>query len=78
MEAGSVQGVVVQIMVKTSLPASAGSIFAGSSGKRVLHPDRWAGVVFVFDFGFGQGSPVVDAPVNGTQALVDEIFSRKS
>jgi hypothetical protein len=28
MEAGSVQGVVVQIMVETFLPASAGSIFA--------------------------------------------------
>src|SRR5690348_11698694 len=30
MEAGSVQGVVVQIMVETFLPARAGSIFAGS------------------------------------------------
>src|SRR5437899_7545833 len=30
MEAGSVQGVVVQIMVATFLPASAESIFAGS------------------------------------------------
>ena len=31
MEAGSVQGVVVQMMVKSFLPASAASSFAGSS-----------------------------------------------
>ena len=30
MDAGSVQGVVVQMMVETCLPASAGSMAAGS------------------------------------------------
>ena len=30
MDAGSVHGVVVQMTVETFLPASAGSIFAGS------------------------------------------------
>ena len=43
-------------------------------GQRVLHPDGRAGVVFVFDFGFGQGGLVVHAPVDRAQALVDEVF----
>ncbi len=77
MDAGSVQGVVVQMMVKTFLPCSAGSIFAGSSSQRILYPDGRADVVFVFDFGFGEGGLVVDAPVDRAQALVDESFSKK-
>ena len=78
MDAGSVQGVVVQMMVETFLPASAGSIFRGIVEQRVLYPDGWAGVVFVFDFGFGQGGLVVDAPVHRAQALVDEVVFVKS
>ena len=54
IEAGSVHGVVVQMMVETFLPASAAIDFAGSLVMRVLHPDAGAGVVLVLDLGFGQ------------------------
>ena len=40
--------------------------------QRVLHPHRGTGVVFVFDLGLGERSFVVHAPVDGTQALIDE------
>ena len=38
---------------------------------RKFHPDRRAGVVFVFDFGFGERRAVVDAPVDRLQAAID-------
>ncbi len=63
---------------ETFFPASAGSICRRIVGQRVLYPDGRAGVVFVFDFGFGQGSLVVDAPVDGAQALVDEVLFVKT
>ena len=77
MDAGRVQGVVVQMTVKTFFPASAGSSRRRIFGQRVLHPDGRAGMVFVFDLGFGQRSLVVDAPVDRTQALVDEFLFEK-
>ena len=40
-------------------------------GQRETHPDGRAGVILVFDFGFGEGGAVVDAPVNGFQSFVD-------
>src|SRR3989442_8353010 len=36
-----------------------------------LHPNLRAGMVLVFDFGFGQGGAVKDAPVNRLQAPID-------
>src|SRR6266481_7079052 len=36
-----------------------------------LHPNRRAGVIFVFDFGFGERGAVVEAPVDGLAAAVD-------
>ena len=71
MEAGSVQGVVVQMMVKTFLPA-APYRSAGSPSERVLYPDGRAGVVFVFDFGFSERRFVVHAPVHRAQPFVNE------
>ena len=64
------------MIVETFLPARAGSICAGSSSQRVLHPDGGTDVFFVFDFGFGQGGLVVHAPVDGAQPLVDEFFHK--
>jgi len=28
-----------------------------------FHPDAWARVIFIFDFGFCEGSGIVDAPI---------------
>src|SRR6266403_2792931 len=36
-----------------------------------LHPDRRAGVVLIFDLGFGEGGVVVDAPIDGLAAAVN-------
>ena len=77
MDAGSVHGVVVQITVKTFFPGERGIELRRIVGQRVLHPDGGAGVVFVFDLGFGQRSLVVDAPVDRAQALVDEFLFQK-
>ena len=35
------------------------------------HVDGWAGVIFVFDFGFGERGAVFDAPVNGLETFID-------
>ena len=73
MEAGSVQGVVVQMIVETFFPGQRrDQIFAGSSEQPVLHPHRAAGVVLVLDFGFSQRGLVVHAPIHRAQAFVDE------
>ncbi len=48
------------------------------AGELVADVDGGAGVVFVLDFGFGQGGAVVNAPVNGLEAAVDEAFLKKS
>ena len=43
----------------------------GIGGECETNPDGRAGVVLVFDFGFGQRGAVVDAPVDGLEAFVD-------
>ena len=53
----------------------------GSEGK--THPDGGAGVVRIFDFGFGQGGAILDAPVDRLEAFinvaaVEEIDERAS
>src|ERR1700674_2827368 len=35
-----------------------------------FHPDRRAGVIFVFDFGFGERGAVVNAPIDRLAAAV--------
>ena len=60
------------MMVESFLPASAASSFAGSSSSAYFTQTVGAGVVFVFDFGFGERGLVVHAPVDGAQAFVDE------
>src|SRR5438046_10278636 len=40
--------------------------------ERVLHPYAGTGVLFVFDFGFGECGAIDDAPIDGTKSLVDE------
>ncbi len=44
----------------------------GVAGEFVADVDAGAGVLFVLDFGFGEGGAIVDAPVDGLEALVDE------
>ena len=44
----------------------------GVGGEPVAHVDRWAGVHLVFDFGFGKGGAVVDAPVDRLESAIDE------
>src|ERR1700744_3079790 len=39
---------------------------------RIAHVDRGAGMLLVFDFGFGEGGAVVDAPVDRLEAAGDE------
>ena len=71
MEAGSVQGVVVQIMVETCLPARAGSIFAGSLVSRYF--TQTLGLVWL-EYSISASakrSLVMDAPVHRTQAFID-------
>ena len=60
------------MMVETFLPARAGSICRGIVEQGVLHPHGGAGVVFIFDFGFGERGFIVHAPVDGAQAFIDE------
>ena len=53
----------------------------GSEGE--AHPDRWALVVGVLDFGFGERGAVADAPVHRLEtfvdvALIEEIDKRAS
>ena len=43
----------------------------GIGRQREANPDGRAGVVLVFDLGFGQRGAVVDAPVDRLQAFVD-------
>ena len=35
-------------------------------------------MIFVFDFGFGERSPIDDAPIDGLQAAIDVAFLEKS
>src|SRR6202046_3385310 len=44
---------------------------------RELHPDRGAGVVLVFDLGFGERGAIVQAPVNGLEAAIDVALLKK-
>ena len=46
----------------------------GVAGEFVADVDAGAGVLFVLDFGFGEGGFVVDAPVDGAETFVDEFF----
>src|SRR5260370_38304413 len=39
-----------------------------------FHPDGRAGVIFVFNFGFGERGAVVNAPVDGLAATVNVTF----
>ena len=55
----------------TPLP-SRGGLFVLDYGK--FHPDRRAGVVLVFNFGFGERGAIVNAPVDGLQAAIDVAF----
>src|ERR1700719_4563473 len=48
------------------------------SRKWILHPNRGAGVVFVFSFGLGQGGLVKDAPVDRPQSLIDKVVLQKA
>src|SRR6267154_1285718 len=36
-----------------------------------FYPDAWAGVIFVFDFGFGERSGIVNTPINRFAAAID-------
>ena len=45
---------------------------SGISCKRILNPHTSAGMVLVFDLGFGQGGFVMDAPVDRAQPFVHE------
>src|SRR5438270_130263 len=36
-----------------------------------FHPDRWAGVVFVFHLGFGQSGGIMDAPIYRLTPAID-------
>ena len=47
------------------MPASAAIDGGGVAGEFVADVDAGAGVLFVLDFGFGEGGSVVDAPVDG-------------
>ena len=60
-------------MVLSFLPAERRIDLRRIVKQRVLHPDGTAGVILVFDFGFGKRGLVVHAPVDGAQALVDEL-----
>ena len=76
MEAGRVQGVVVQMMVLI-LPCVGGQLRRDSRRvalEGVLYVNAGTGVVGVLDLGFGQRGAVVDAPVNRLESLVDEAF----
>ncbi len=42
-----------------------------------FHPDRRAGVIFVFDFRFGQRRGIDDAPVHGLQPAIHVAFFEK-
>ena len=48
-----------------------------AGNNRKLHPDRWAGVVFVLHFRFGQSGAVVDAPVHRFQSAVNVALFEK-
>ena len=67
-------------------PDDGEKFFAGQRGielrriveQSIFHPDGRAGVVFVFDFGFGERRFVVHAPVDRAQAFVDEsVFEKR-
>ena len=49
-----------------------GSICARVAGELVADVDAGRGVLLVLDLGFGEGGLVVDAPVDGPEAFVDE------
>src|SRR5215469_11727475 len=53
-------------------PRKSGIELRGIVQQPILYPNRAAGVVRVFDFGFGQRGFVVHAPVHSPQALVNE------
>ena len=46
-------------------------MLGGVGLEREAHPDGGAGVVLVFDLGFGQRGAVLHAPVDGLEAFVD-------
>src|ERR1700720_2892616 len=46
----------------------------GITGEFVADVDAGGGVLVVFDLGFGERGAVVDAPVDGLEALVDELL----
>src|SRR6202162_3454981 len=54
-----------------------GANFGIAIGDLEGDPDRRTGVIFVFDFGFGQGGVVVDAPVNRLAAAIDVALFHK-
>src|SRR5208337_4958999 len=54
------------------LAGERGVEFCGIVEQRVFDPDGAAGMVFVFDFSFGESSLVVHTPVDRAQAFVDE------
>ncbi len=43
----------------------------GIGGKRKAHPDRRAGMIFILDFGLGQSSAVMNAPVDRFETFID-------
>ena len=44
---------------------------ACAADERELYPDARARVIFVFDFGFGERSGIVNAPIDGFPTAVD-------
>ena len=47
-------------------------------GEAVAHVDRGAGVQGILDFGLGQGGAVVDAPIDGLEAAVNEALLKEA
>src|SRR4029077_6817717 len=46
-------------------------------GHGKFHPNRRAGVIFVFDLGFSKGSAIVDAPIDWLEASVHIALFKK-